>query len=109
MRGRDCCYLRVSHLWPWYTEIEGLKRKLTSWLSPADAQLRMPWDIGECIGTSWRPNFDTVFYPYLPPHITRPKECKKLFIIPLPDKALFAVGVVRLQGSEFLSKDAAMS
>ena len=46
---------------------------------------------GECIGQWWRPNFDTVFYPYVPPHITRPKECKKIYIIPLPEKCLFAV------------------
>ena len=72
-------------------EIEGLKRKLTSWLSPADAMLRIQWDVGECVGTSWRPNFDTISYPYLPPHVTRPKECKKMFVVPLPDRALFAV------------------
>jgi hypothetical protein len=32
-----------------------------------------------------------VFYPYVPPHISRPKECKKVFVVPLPEKAMFAV------------------
>jgi cleavage and polyadenylation specificity factor subunit 5 len=39
----------------------------------------------------WRPNVDTLFYPYLPTHITKPKECKKLFVVPLADKGMFAV------------------
>lgn len=47
--------------------------------------------VGECVGTWWRPNFDTVFYPYLPPHITRPKELKKLFVVPLLERTCFSV------------------
>jgi len=57
--------------------------------------LRIQWDIGDCLGTSWRPNFDTISYPYLPPHVTRPKECRKMFVVPLPDRALFAVSQTR--------------
>lgn len=48
--------------------------------------------IGECVGTWWRPNYDTVLYPYLPPHVTRPKEARRLFIVPLLDRCCFAVG-----------------
>ncbi|KAG1654227.1 hypothetical protein FOA52_004503 [Chlamydomonas sp. UWO 241] len=72
-------------------EAEGLKRKLTSMLSPTNPQLQTPWDLGECAGAYYRPNFDTIFYPYLPPHITRPKECKKLYIVPLTERSMFAV------------------
>ncbi len=39
----------------------------------------------------YRPAFDNLFYTYLPTHVTRPKECKKVFVVPLPDKAMFAV------------------
>jgi len=65
----------------------------------------------------WRPNFETVMYPYCPPHITKPKvhscfrsiflifycwdhygnelfveqECKKLFIVHLSEREYFAV------------------
>ena len=72
-------------------EIEGLRRKLSNNLSPTNPAMQFPWDIGECAGMFWRPNFDTLFFPYLPTHITKPKEAKKLFVVPLADKAMFAV------------------
>ncbi len=28
-------------------------------------------------------------YPYIPPHITKPKECKKLFVVQLPDHCMY--------------------
>jgi hypothetical protein len=63
--------------------------------APASLSLVLPLSpnlqIGECVGTWWRPNFDTVLYPYLPPHITRPKELKRLFIVPLLERSCFAV------------------
>lgn len=74
-----------------HTEIEGLKRKLTSHLAPTNPALQSPWDVSECAGVFWRPTFDALFYPYLPTHITKPKECKKLFVVPLADKGMFAV------------------
>ena len=43
------------------------------------------------IGNWWRPNFEPKEYPYIPPHITKPKEQKKLFLVQLPEKAFFAV------------------
>lgn len=51
----------------------------------------------------YRPNFDTVLYPYLPPHVTRPKEIKKLFIVPLLDKSCFAVSIPRFKSVTFVS------
>lgn len=30
-------------------------------------------------------------YPYLPPHVTRPKECKKLYLIQLPKSKVLSV------------------
>ena len=39
-----------------------------------------------------QPNFDTIVYPYMPPHITKPKECRKLFVVQLPSSCVFAVG-----------------
>jgi cleavage and polyadenylation specificity factor subunit 5 len=30
-------------------------------------------------------------YPYLPPHCTRPKECKKLYLLQLPEKRVLSV------------------
>jgi len=72
-------------------EVDGLRRKLSNLLSPPSEQLASRWDVGECVGVFYRPNFDAIFYPYLPPHITQPKEIRKVFIVALPDRALFAV------------------
>ncbi|WMV20497.1 hypothetical protein MTR67_013882 [Solanum verrucosum] len=47
--------------------------------------------IGECVAIWWRPNFETIMYPYCPPHITKPKECKKLFVVHLSEREYFAV------------------
>lgn len=47
--------------------------------------------MGECIGQYWRPNFDHHMYPYLPAHVTRPKEVRKLYVVPLQEKAFFEV------------------
>jgi hypothetical protein len=83
--------------------VEGLKRKLTNNMAPEAASLRPAWDVGECIATFWRPNFDVSLYPYLPAHITRPKEVKKLFLITMPEHCYLAVRSALLQCSPFAS------
>jgi hypothetical protein len=72
-------------------ELTGLRRKLEAYLSPESDLLKSPWDIGECVGSWVRPNFDTMFYPYTSPHITRPKEIKKVYIVQLPENCYFGV------------------
>ncbi|KXZ43916.1 hypothetical protein GPECTOR_77g13 [Gonium pectorale] len=62
-----------------------------NYLAPQNAALQVTWDVGEVVGVFYRPNFDTVFYPYVPAHITRPKECRKLFVVQLPERCVFAV------------------
>ncbi|CAB79740.1 mRNA cleavage factor subunit-like protein [Arabidopsis thaliana] len=47
--------------------------------------------VGECIGMWWRPNFETLMYPFLPPNIKHPKECTKLFLVRLPVHQQFVV------------------
>ncbi|CAL8467844.1 g7382 [Coccomyxa elongata] len=89
--GSSFFKLPGGRLRPGEDEKQGLRRKLESNLSPEAASVAHPWDIGECIATYWRPNFDTTLYPYLPAHITMPKEVKKLFLIPLPEKCYLAV------------------
>ncbi|KAI9637630.1 Cleavage/polyadenylation specificity factor subunit 5 [Dioszegia hungarica] len=49
------------------------------------------WKVRECVSMWYRPNFDTFFYPYLPPQHTHPKEIKKVFMVELPPKKIFAV------------------
>lgn len=45
------------------------------------------WEVGDTLAQWWRPNFETFMYPFLPGHVTRPKECKKLYFITLPKKS----------------------
>jgi hypothetical protein len=62
------------------------------------------WEIGDCLAQWWRPNFETFMvsllrshsltpaeepsqYPFVPAHITKPKECKKLFLVQLPERS----------------------
>ncbi|XP_061341400.1 pre-mRNA cleavage factor Im 25 kDa subunit 2-like [Gastrolobium bilobum] len=80
-----------GRLKPGENEIEGLKRKLSSKLAANSPDLVPDWQIGECVGTWWRPNFETPMYPYIPAHIPKPKECKKLFIVHLPEWEYFEV------------------
>ena len=49
------------------------------------------WTIEDTIGNWWRPNFEPAQYPYIPPHITKPKEHRKLFLVQLNEKVYFAV------------------
>ncbi|KAJ3351992.1 hypothetical protein GGF32_004006 [Allomyces javanicus] len=82
-----------DYLQPGEDEIEGLKLRLNKQLSRvlATTDAGEPlfegaddWDIRECIGQWWRTNFESFLYPYLPAHITRPKENKKVFLVLLP-------------------------
>ncbi|URD85014.1 Cleavage and polyadenylation specificity factor [Musa troglodytarum] len=89
--GNTFCKLPGGRLKPGENEIEGLKRKLCSKLAANSPSFQPNWQIGECVATWWRPNFETVMYPYCPPHITKPKECKKLFLVHLSEREYFAV------------------
>nr|GMC58937.1 pre-mRNA cleavage factor Im 25 kDa subunit 1 [Ipomoea batatas]GMD00052.1 pre-mRNA cleavage factor Im 25 kDa subunit 1 [Ipomoea batatas] len=73
---------------PGESDIDCLKRKLTSKLSMDGHN---SWEVVECIGMWWKPDFETLVYPYLPPNIERPKECTKLFLVRLPASCKFIV------------------
>ena len=81
-----------GRLRPGEEEKAGLKRKLENTLAPESESHKIDWDIGECVGSFYRPNFEAdAVYPYLPAHITKPKEHRKLFLVQLQEKAYFAV------------------
>lgn len=72
-------------------EIEGLKLRLSHKLSAATKDIytsAKEWKIGQLLATWWRPNFETFVYPYLPPHITNPKEIKRMYLVHLPSKSM---------------------
>jgi len=48
--------------------------------------VKQDWVIEDTIGNWWRPNFEPPQYPYVPPHITKPKEHKRLFLVQLAEK-----------------------
>jgi cleavage and polyadenylation specificity factor subunit 5 len=73
-------------------EIEGFKARLNERLAPANPKEGdLDWEIGDCIAQWWRPNHETFLYPFLPPHVSRPKELKKLYLIHLPKEKLLSV------------------
>lgn len=82
-------YRPGDYLKPDEDEIEGLKSRLNERLAPVGNQfsgegVNHDWEIGDTLAQWWRPNFETFLYPFVPPHVTRPKECKKLYFIQLP-------------------------
>ncbi|XP_014247883.1 cleavage and polyadenylation specificity factor subunit 5 isoform X2 [Cimex lectularius] len=66
-------------------EVDGLKRLLTETLGRQDG-VKQDWIVEDTIGNWWRPNFEPPQYPYIPPHITKPKEHKRLFLVQLAEK-----------------------
>ncbi|KAL7278176.1 hypothetical protein ACG7TL_008149 [Trametes sanguinea] len=88
-----------DYLKPGEDEIEGLKKRLDDRLAPptdskqfnASHGVDNEWEIGDCLAQWWRPNFETFMYPFIPAHITKPKECKKLFLVQMPERKVLAV------------------
>lgn len=85
-----------DHLGPTADELTAFSARLSDRLSPTgslssnDPSPRN-WNIAHCLAQWYRPNFDTPMYPFLPGHVTRPKECKKLYFIQLPSHKVLAV------------------
>lgn len=72
-------------------EIDGLKRSMTEILGRPEQGIEVDWVVEDTLGNWWRPNFEAPQYPYIPAHITKPKEQRKLFLVQLGEKANFAV------------------
>ena len=78
-----------DYLLPGDEEISGFKKRLNERLAPVGSQfsgeaVNNEWQVVDTLAQWWRPNFETFYYPFLPAHVTRPKECKKLYLIHLP-------------------------
>ncbi|WPG98750.1 Cleavage/polyadenylation specificity factor subunit 5 like protein [Acrodontium crateriforme] len=75
-------------------ELTGFKARLNERLAPTGslaADADNDWDILDTLAQWWRPNFETSMYPYLPAHVSRPKECKKLYFVQLPKNRVLSV------------------
>ncbi|RYP01890.1 hypothetical protein DL764_006037 [Monosporascus ibericus] len=84
-----------DYLRPEDEEVEGFKARLDERLAPVgrlgEGEEAGDWQIGDCLAQWWRPNFETFMYPFIPGHVTRPKECKKLYFIQLPKSKVLSV------------------
>ncbi|KAJ1437155.1 NUDIX hydrolase-like domain superfamily [Sesbania bispinosa] len=80
-----------GRLRPGESDTDGLKRKLARKLSLNEDGDGAEWEVGECLGMWWRPDFETLMYPFLPPNVKQPKECTKLFLVKLPESRKFIV------------------
>jgi cleavage and polyadenylation specificity factor subunit 5 len=47
--------------------------------------------VGEVLSVWCRPSFDRVMYPYIPAHVSEPKELRTLFLVHLPSECVLAV------------------
>lgn len=76
-------------------EIDGFKQRLNERLAPTgslkETSTENDWNVHSALAQWYRPNYETFMYPYLPPHSTRPKECKKLYLLQLPHSRVLSV------------------
>ncbi|KAF8699542.1 Cleavage and polyadenylation specific factor 5, partial [Rhizoctonia solani] len=84
-----------DYLKPGEDETEGLKARLDERLAPLPGSAQHlgqdgDWEIGDCLAQWWRPNFETFMYPFIPAHVTKPKECKKLFLVQMPERSILS-------------------
>ena len=82
-----------DYLKPEDDELGGFKARLDERLAPVgrlgEGEEAGDWQVGDCLAQWWRPNFETFMYPFIPAHVTRPKECKKLYFIQLPQTSMY--------------------
>ncbi|CAF0933725.1 unnamed protein product [Adineta ricciae] len=71
--------------------VEGLKRLLNETIGRPESSEQNNWLVEDVIGNWWRPNFEAPRYPYIPAHITKPKEHIRLYLVQLGESAMFAV------------------
>ncbi|GAB64582.1 mRNA cleavage factor-like protein, partial [Plasmodium cynomolgi strain B] len=95
-------YLLSGKYRSWEKPREVLKRKLqkyvnqirdmhfsTSHLNSEQKEIEDPIEIGEFLGEWWKTQFNSVYLPYLPAHITRPKEYIRLYQVTLTSRSIF--------------------
>lgn len=75
------------------SESEGLQRILAGLLSPLKDQPgeAVSYSVVDSLATLWRPNFEEKMFPYLPVHVSYPKESTKIFLVGLSGEGALAV------------------
>ena len=72
-------------------EKDGLTRLLRGFILKSKSSDSCEWKVGDLITKFWRPDFDERVYPYIPPHVVRPKEEISVFQVILPPKCVFSL------------------
>ncbi|CDJ42354.1 mRNA cleavage factor-like protein, putative [Eimeria tenella] len=89
----------------WQKPKEVLQQKLSKYLIKPEQNSKRKWvaqqlstdgpdlEVGEFLGEWWRGEFDDDLVPYLPPHVTRPKERVRVHQVQLPHRCSFRIPV----------------
>lgn len=98
-----------DYLAPGEADVEGLKRRLALRLGKATEKKQDDaegeggmqidvedseadeWEISDCLAQWWRPNYEGFMYPYVPAHISHPKEVKSMYFVQLPERKVLTV------------------
>ncbi|KAL8438579.1 hypothetical protein ACSSS7_000113 [Eimeria intestinalis] len=86
----------------WQRPREVLHDKLSKYLIKSDQGSKRKWvaqlggdapemEVGEFLGEWWRGDFDDELIPYLPPHVTRPKERVRVHQVQLAPRCSFRI------------------
>ncbi len=59
------------------------------------------WGIEDLISNWWRPSFEPLMYPYVPAHITKPIEQRKLFLVQLEEKGFLTTEIIKFISNLF--------
>ena len=85
-------FLPGGKLRPGESSEDGLRRKLSSKLSPiGESEEGEDWEIGDVICKWWAIDFSQAKYPYIPAHVTKPKELLQVHLVTMPEIYRFAV------------------
>lgn len=76
---------------PIQAEEESIKQILVKHLMKHSASDRFEFSINDCLLQLWRPEFDDNLYPYLPAHVSRPKEQLRAVLVGLPPRCVVQV------------------
>jgi len=71
-----------------------IMRKLRTFLGQeggAAMGSHLGFTVGDLLGEWTRPNLEALLYPYCPPHITRPKEVRRVYLVRMPATFTFSV------------------
>eukprot|EP00052_Salpingoeca_macrocollata_P015233 m.121101 g.121101 ORF g.121101 m.121101 type:complete len:206 (-) comp19610_c1_seq3:61-678(-) len=87
--GQTFFKLPGGHLQPGESDQDGVNRILSHKFAQ-EGETR-EWPVAQMVCQWYRPNFETCLYPYVPPHVTNPKEHKIVYLIQLPRACTFEV------------------